>query len=87
MLTELVVAAPVPLPIDVPVPEPEPQHAVVLMEHAWGVPLPVDNGGQTFAHHQKCLSCNAVAQRFKGRRAGKGVTVLLPGMQQACPGY
>jgi hypothetical protein len=70
-----------------PLSEPEPQKATVFMKHKWGPLFPVDNGGPTFAHQQKCVRCKAVARRVNlSKKAGKGVTCLLPGMPLTCPG-
>ena len=49
------------------------------MKHAWGNPYPVDNGGPTYAHHQKCKACGATATRYK-----KGRLRLHEGQSEEC---
>uniref|UniRef100_A0A6T7WMM7 Uncharacterized protein n=1 Tax=Prymnesium polylepis TaxID=72548 RepID=A0A6T7WMM7_9EUKA len=83
-----VLAASAPLAINVPPPPPSPPSVLPdFPDHLWGAPLPVDNGGPTFAHHQHCARCGAVAHRFKGNKAGRGYTVPLPGTPRLCAGY
>jgi hypothetical protein len=71
-------------PVPVSVHDAYPVH--FARDHVWGRPFPVDNGGPTHSHHQKCLWCGAVGRRIKGSRAGKGFTVILEGFPRQCPG-
>ena len=63
---------------------PESIEAEIFQTHLWGTWFPVDRGGPTIGHYQICARCNAKARRVKGRKAGKGVTVLLPDMPKLC---
>lgn len=49
------------------------------MSHEWGHPYPVSNGGPTYAHHQKCKVCGALATRLK-----KGHVSLHTGQPKEC---